>query len=107
MIRLLISALFIFAGIIVVFTAAVGNYRFGYVLNRMQVGATADTLGVTLVILGLIVKSGLTLISLKLIVMVAFLWIAGPVASHFLSKTEVISNDNIKNECEVVSHGDI
>ena len=43
MFRLILSALFIFAGVNVIITALVGNFRFGYVLNRMQVGATADT----------------------------------------------------------------
>ncbi|MEG0091881.1 MAG: monovalent cation/H(+) antiporter subunit G [Oscillospiraceae bacterium] len=107
MIRLIISALFILAGIIVVITAAVGNFRFGYVLNRMQVGATADTLGATLVIMGLIVKSGFTLITLKLVLMVILLWVAGPVSSHFLARTEIISNEKATEEFEVVKHGDI
>ena len=44
MIRFIISAVFMLLGIFVIFTAMVGNFRFGYVLNRMQVGATADTL---------------------------------------------------------------
>ncbi|MEG0020730.1 MAG: monovalent cation/H(+) antiporter subunit G [Oscillospiraceae bacterium] len=107
MIRLAISAFFIFAGIVVVITAAVGNYRFGYVLNRMQVGATADTLGATLVILGLIVNSGFTLITLKLVLMIILLWIAGPVSSHFLARTEIISNEKAIEEFEVVKHGNI
>ena len=45
MIRFVISAVLMLLGIFVIFSAMVGNLRFGYVLNRMQVGATADTLG--------------------------------------------------------------
>lgn len=107
MIRLILSAFFILCGIVVIITAAVGNFRYGYVLNRMQMGATADTLGATLVILGLITKSGFTVITLKLVIMVAFLWVVGPVSSHFLARTEIISNDKIEEECEVVSHDNI
>lgn len=103
MIRFIIAAIFIIAGVIIIASAMVGNYRFGYVLNRMQVGATADTLGTMLVILGLIIISGINTISLKLIVMILFMWIANPVQSHFLARTEIISNEKITEECEVVN----
>ena len=103
MIRFIIAAIFIIAGVIIISSAMVGNFRFGYVLNRMQVGATADTLGTMLVILGLIIISGINTISLKLIVMILFMWIANPVQSHFLARTEIISNEKITEECEVVN----
>ena len=103
MIRFIIAAIFIIAGVIIIASAMVGNFRFGYVLNRMQVGATADTLGTMLVILGLILISGINTISLKLVVMILFMWIANPVQSHFLARTEIISNEKITEECEVVN----
>lgn len=104
MIRLVISALFIFAGIGIIVTALVGNFRFAYVLNRMQVAATADTLGAILVLIGLVIKAGLSMVSVKLVVMIILFWIAGPVASHFLARTEAVTNENILDECEVVNH---
>ena len=103
MIRFIIAAIFIIAGVIIIASAMVGNFRFGYVLNRMQVVATADTLGTMLVILGLIIISGINTISLKLVVMILFMWIANPVQSHFLARTEIISNEKITEECEVVN----
>ena len=103
MIRFIIAAIFIIAGVIIIASAMVGNFRFGYVLNRMQVGATADTLGTMLVILGLIIISGINTISLKLVVMILFMWIANPVQSHFLARTEIISNEKITEECEAVN----
>ena len=107
MIKFIISAIFIAVGIFVLATAMVGNFRFGYVLNRMQVGATSDTLGAALIIIGLIIVSGLNATTVKLIVMVLFLWFANPVSSHFLARTEIISNENIMQECEVVRHDSI
>lgn len=107
MIRLILSAIFIVMGIVVLATAMVGNFRFGYVLNRMQVGATSDTLGAALIIFGLILASGFNATTVKLIVMVAFLWFANPVSSHFLARTEIITNENIIQECEVVRHDSI
>lgn len=107
MIRFVISAVLMLLGIFVIFTAMVGNFRFGYVLNRMQVGATADTLGAFFIIAALVVASGLNATSVKLVMMIAFLWFANPVSSHFLARTEIISNEKITQECEVVSHDSI
>ena len=107
MFRLILSTLFIFAGVNVIITALVGNYRFSYVLNRMQIGATADTMGVILVLIGLIIKVGINMISVKLLVMVIFFWVASPVCSHFLARTEAIANENILDEVEVVRHDNI
>ena len=107
MIKYILSAIFIVMGIVVLATAMVGNFRFGYVLNRMQVGATADTLGAFFIISGLITASGFNAITVKLIIMVAFLWFANPVSSHFLARTEIITNEKITEECEVVHHDSI
>jgi len=107
MIRFIICAALMLLGVFTMISALVGNYRFGYVLNRMQVGATADTLGAFFIISGLIVASGFNAITVKLIIMVAFLWFANPVSSHFLARTEIITNDKITEECEVVRHDSI
>ncbi len=107
MIRFIICAVLMLLGVFTMISALVGNYRFGYVLNRMQVGATADTLGAFFIISGLIVANGFNAITVKLIIMVAFLWFANPVSSHFLARTEIITNDKITEECEVVRHDSI
>ena len=107
MIKYILSAIFIVMGIVVLATAMIGNFRFGYVLNRMQVGATSDTLGAALIIIGLIIVSGFNATTVKQIVMVMFLWFANPVSSHFLARTEIITNENIMQECEVVRHDSI
>ena len=107
MIRFIISAVLMLLGLFVLFTAMIGNFRFGYVLNRMQVGATADTLGAFFIISSLLIASGFNATSAKLIIMVLFLWFANPVSSHFLAKTEIITNEKIMEEREVVSHDNI
>ena len=107
MIRFIICAVLMLLGVFTMISALVGNYRFGYVLNRMQVGATADTLGAFFIISGLITASGFNAITVKLIIMVAFLWFANPVSSHFLARTEILTNEKITEECEVVHHDSI
>lgn len=106
MIQNSISVLLILMGLSVFVISAIGNFRFAFVMNRMQISANGDTLGVSAILAGLIVANGFDMISLKLIVMWIFLWFANPVAGHFLGKTETIVNDDILEECEVVRYDD-
>ena len=48
------------------------------------------------------VLNGLNFTSLKLFVIVCFLWMASPVASHLLARLEVtLDKEQIGQECEV------
>lgn len=107
MIKIIIAGILMSLGLIVLIAAAVGNLRFAFVLNRMQAGATADTLATLLIISSLIVLSGFSWLTLKLVMMLMFLWFSNPVASHFLAKTEIIVNKDILDECEVVEYDNI
>ncbi|MFI3115418.1 MAG: monovalent cation/H(+) antiporter subunit G [Clostridia bacterium] len=107
MIRIIVASILMVLGLEVLLTAVIGNFRFAFVLNRMQASATADTLATLLVIGSLIVLSGFSWITVKLIMVIAFLWFANPVASHFLAKTEIIVNKDILDECEVVEYDNI
>lgn len=102
MIRFILSAALILLGLFIFLTSAIGNFRFAFILNRMQVSANADTLATSAVLAGLIVANGLDVLSAKLVIMMLFMWFANPVSSHFLAKTETIVNDKITEECEVV-----
>ena len=81
---------------LVSFTAAViGAYRFGFVLNRMHAAGIGDTLGLFGVVAALVVSGGLNMDSLKLILIIVFLWFTSPVTSHFLSQIEYYTNPNL------------
>ena len=100
--RFLIGAACILAGLTVSCIAVFGTWKFKYVLNRMHAAALNDTLGIFFVILGLVVLNGLNFTSLKLFVIVCFLWMASPVASHLLARLEVtLDKEQIGQECEV------
>ena len=104
MIRLIIASILIIFGLVIFTLSTLGNFRYNFVLNRMQASAISDTLATSSILLALIIISGFTLSSLKLAVVIVFLWIANPVATHFLAKTEILVNKDIENECEVVHH---
>ena len=78
-----------------------GVFKFKYVLNRMHAAAMGDTLGIGVSLTGLILLSGWNFTSLKMALVIVFLWLASPVSSHLISRLEVVTNENLEAECEL------
>ncbi len=98
-IRFGVAALLVVSGLFVLGIATLGLYRLDYVLTRIHAAAKSDTLGIMLILLGLIV-CGVPLFSgLKLGLVIAFMWLANPVSNHLIVRLEVLTNDNIKENC--------
>lgn len=100
-IRFLVGIALLICGIIVFGIELFGVFKFGYVLNRMHAAAMGDTLGIALSMLGLTVLCGINFTSLKMLLVVTFLWFASPVASHMLARFEVATNEELDRECEI------
>ena len=79
----------IFGGLGIFLIQLIGVIKFKYVLNRMHAAAMGDTMGIGLCLLGAIVLTGLNFTSLKLAMVIIFLWLASPVSSHLISRLEV------------------
>ena len=65
-------------------SGAIGIFRFKEFYTRMHAASVTDTLCVFFIAAGLILQSGFNLVTVKLIFVVALLWLTGPVASHAL-----------------------
>ena len=78
-----------------------GVFKFQYVLNRMHAAAMGDTLGIGVSMTGLILLSGLNYTSLKMALIIVFLWLASPVSSHLISRLEVVTNEHLAEECQL------
>lgn len=100
-IRFIAGTALILCGLIVFGIELFGVFKFGYVLNRMHAAAMGDTLGIALSMLGLIILCGINFTSLKMILVVVFLWFASPVASHMLARFEVATNEELGRECDL------
>ena len=87
-------------GLFVFFTAVLGLYRFDYVLNRMHAAAVGDALGIFCILTGLIFLHGITLPAFKTLLILLFLWLTSPVASHLIAEVEVATSPNLKAECK-------
>ena len=94
-IRYIIAAVLLLAGLAVSFVSFLGVYRFRFVLNRMHAASLNDTLALMLVMAAMIVAMGLRLATLKLILVVVFMWMAGPISSHLLCKLELQTDEEM------------
>lgn len=101
-IRFVLAAFFLLTGLFVLGVATLGLFRLNYVLNRIHAAAKCDTLGAMLVLIGvaILVWDGFTAIRLFLLIM--FLWLTNPVATHLIGRAEVLTNPYLEDECEVV-----
>lgn len=99
--QFIIGISLLLVGICIFFIQILGVFKFKYVLNRMHAAAMGDTLGIGASLLGLMVLNGFSFTSLKMGLIIAFLWLASPVSSHLISRLEVTINPHLKEFCEL------
>ncbi len=100
-IRFLVGAAFVLFGLFLFAIEVFGSYKFDFVLNRMHAAAIGDTLGIGVCMIGLMIFSGFNFTSVKILLVIIFLWIASPVSSHLIARFEVTTNDRIGEFCEM------
>jgi len=61
---------------------AIGALRFPDFWSRLHAVSVTDSAGMILLICGMCLQSGLTLVTVKLLIILAFLFITGPTAIH-------------------------
>ena len=100
-VRFIAGTLVLLTGISIFLLEVFGLYRFHFVLDRMHAAAMGDTLGIGVSLLGLIIFSGFNFTSLKMLLVVVFLWFASPVSSHLIARLEVVTDEELEQQCEV------
>ena len=68
-------------------TFALGLLRFPDFYSRMHAAGVADSLCSALIVGGLAIQSGMSLITLKLLLVLLFLWFTSPTASFALARS--------------------
>lgn len=96
---------FTFAAICLIFAAVMENiavfgvYKFKFVMNRMHSAAIGDTLGLLLGAAGLIILKGVSWFSLKMMLVVIFLWMTSAISSHVIMRMEYnIDEDEVREQ---------
>lgn len=74
------------AGAFFCVVGGIGLHRLPDVYSRMHGAGITDTLGAGLVILGLLLQAGLTLVGVKLVFILGLLWLTSPVSTHAVAR---------------------
>ena len=101
-IRLIACILLTGAGIGCLVSGVVGVFRFKYSLNRIHAAALLDTVGILLMLLGVIFATGFNVTSGKILVVIAFLWMTSPVSGHLIGRMEITINDDLDKAMAVI-----
>jgi multicomponent Na+:H+ antiporter subunit G len=81
-----LSALLLAAGSLFCMIGALGLLRMPDFFTRMHAASVTDTLGAGLILLGLMVQAGFTLITVKLIAIGVLIFFTSPAATHALAR---------------------
>lgn len=73
-------------GGLVMLAGAVGVLRFPDFYTRLHAAGKADTLGQGLILLGLAIPAGLGIVSFKLALIILFIFVLNPTATHALAR---------------------
>ncbi len=84
-IRTIITAVCLAGGCFFILVASIGLVRFPDFFSRMHPAGKTDSLGQILTLGALIIYEGISMVSLKLLIIICFMLIANPTATHGLA----------------------
>ena len=88
----LVSSVFILVGSFSIIVGLLGVYRMPDFFTRLHAASIIDTLGAMLILFGLIIHHGISIISVKLFLILVFILITTPTAAHALAKSALHGN---------------
>lgn len=91
LLREIVGAALILVGGAFVVIGALGLLRMPDIFTRLHATSVGDTFGAGLMLIGMMVMAGLSLVTLKLLFLFLFLWFAGPVATHALARAALLA----------------
>ncbi len=93
-----LANILILLGAFFVLTGALGILRFPNFFTRLHPAGVTDSLGIPLLLGGLMLHAGLTLASGKLLILLLFLLLTSPTACHALAKAAWLEKENAKTK---------
>lgn len=90
-------SIFLFGGLFFFLVGTLGILRFPDIFTRAHSAAKCDTLGAILCLFALMVFNGIDIVSFKILLILIFVWITNPTATHLISKAEYTRQNLIKN----------
>jgi len=86
----MIAYLFIILGLVFIFFGTLGIIRFPDIYTRLQTSSKCDAAGAVSLLVGLMIREGLDSLSLRILLILVFLLLTNPVASHAIARSAAI-----------------
>ena len=87
-----LSWILIIVGSVFSIIGAIGLLRFPDFFSRLHAAGITDTVGAWSIILGFLLQAGITLTSVKLIMIIIFLFFTSPTSTHALARAGLAAN---------------
>ncbi|MGI9419011.1 MAG: monovalent cation/H(+) antiporter subunit G [Geminicoccaceae bacterium] len=82
----IVTAVCLITGIISMLIGSYGLLKLPDLFARMHAAGMVDTLGLGLIVVGLIIQAGFSLVSFKLFLIIVFVLYTGPAVTHALAQ---------------------
>lgn len=82
----ILAGLFLLGGSFFFLVGVLGLLRMPDIFSRIHTTTKGDTLGIGLILIGLMILSGFTVTSLKLFIILILVWLTTPTAAHLIAK---------------------
>lgn len=99
--RFILFCLLLLMAAVFLLMSMIGVNRFGFSLNRLHAASVNDTMGILCIALACAVKSGISALSLKFLLVYLFMLITCPVSSHLISLLIYRTDEKISLEAPI------
>jgi len=99
MIYEIIGNIFISAGVVLVFIGMVGFFRFRAFQSKLLAAASIDAMALTTILIGAMIRGGISWFTLKLILILAVFLVLNPISASKIALSA--RNERLREEKEV------
>lgn len=85
-------------GLVLMAFGVIGMFRFKDYFSRVLIGGKVDTVGLITILIGLMIKNGLTYFSGKILLVLVLYIVTNPIATHAITRSAHLSGYRIKKE---------
>lgn len=100
----ILSWALILGGVFFSVAGGIGMIRMPDLFTRMHAAGLIDTLGLGLIAIGLMLQAGWTIVTVKLVLLLAFVFFTGPTGTHALAKAALHGGVRPLGSPEAVPH---
>ncbi len=93
LLQIAVSVGLIVVGLLIMLVGSIGILRLPDFFSRTHAASKVDTTGIIFLLLGLVVIEGVSLAMAKLLIAIAFIMLANPVAVHALARAAWLRGD--------------